>query len=1697
MDPLEQTLKRSLASLRSAEARLPFYSTVTGERMAGEALDAGYWWRNVREPVQFARAVASLRASGASVFVEIGPHPVLRAPLGECLRRSGGDGRAIASMTRSGDGADALREKAFEVLVAGGAVDLARFFAAPGSCVDLPRYPWQRQRLERPRSAEGWDPVDRRLVHPLLGWRLPGSEPEWENPLDASLVPELGDHRVGGEVLLPASAFAEMALAAAEQTAERPAGESLELRELEIRAPLVLEAQRSKTVRLRLDPADGRFAVRSRARQSSDSWRMHANGRVVAGAIDDASPMPPAPQGGERVSAEAHYRMAAALGLDYGPAFQQVEELWRDGRAVTAKLKPPPSLRDAPALLHPASLDACFQLLLHAEGAESASAFVPVSIARLSLYRPRVQARFARLEAKRRGRRSVLADCRLYDASGGLIAVAEGVRFQAAQLKRSATSLSFIAERRVLKPVGAPAPLPSVDRLAAAARARLHAATRMQARERYFSDVEPLLEAMLGAFAARALADAGELSPERRALDQWLREFVAGGEFPDGREIWRHLLRDYPDHAEEIICLGGLGLRLPELRRGAAWNGPAPAYGNQFSQALADVLAEALRALPAGRRLRLLVLETGAASGLGRILAQLDEARCECVVLCPSERFADEPRALAARYPGTRVCVADLEQPRLERSPELSEPFDLVIAEQGAGWAQEPKPVLAHLRELTAAQGVLALGVPRASRASTFACELLRTIGFDAGFDSPLPGGEGRDWPELLRQSGFVDCLALPDMPEFDSGSSLLLARAAPRAAPALRGAWLLLTDSAGAAAAFALRLHAELERRGLRVQLRTGASDDLAGFDGVVQLAGLGAPLERQGRRCESLARLLEACASLPRSPVVWAVTARGQEDPAEAALLGFARSARNEYPQLSLRLADLAVPDDAAAMARGLADALLAGDAEDEIVVAAQGREVVRAELCELAAPGADAPGSIARLDLCIPGQIKGLCWTRQALPAPTEDEVEIEVRAAGLNFRDVMYATGQLADHALENGFAGATLGMELSGVVVAAGPRAGGLQPGDAVIAFAPASFATRARTRAAAVVKKPGDWSFEAAATVPATFLTAYYALHHLARLEEGQRVLIHGAAGGVGIAAIQIAQMAGAEIFCTAGSEAKRDFLRMLGVEHVFDSRSLLFADQVMAASAGEGLDVVLNSLAGEAMSRSLRLLKPFGRFLELGKRDFYEDTRIGLRPFANNIAYFGVDADQLMLRRPELTRRLLQDLMALFRQRQLAPLPYRAFAAADAVEAFRFMQQSKHIGKVVLSFDPPPVAKPVVAPLKDLSLKAEASYLVTGGTRGFGLRTAQWLAEKGARHLVLASASGTPDDEGRAAIAALRASGVEVTTAKCDVAVRSEVEALLANIKPPLRGVVHAAALIRDGLTRKLDAAQIDAVLAPKARGAALLDELTRGLPLDFFVLYSSATTVFGSPGQAAYVAANRSLEALAVARRAAGRPALCVSWGPIADAGYLARHPQIREALEARMGGTALEAEKALAVLEQMMVAGTIGAAVVRLDRGGPRLLGAAAPRLQALAARFPGGDDGSAESVRRWLEEFDDARLAEIFTEILKKEVGEILRIAPDKLDARQPLADIGLDSLMGVELMTAVEVRFGVNIPVMALAQANSIEQLVARIVRELRSGHAAPESGAAEEVRLVIGQHARDMNPEQMEELAAAMEAKRL
>jgi phthiocerol/phenolphthiocerol synthesis type-I polyketide synthase C len=524
----------------------------------------------------------------------------------------------------------------------------------------------------------------------------------------------------------------------------------------------------------------------------------------------------------------------------------------------------------------------------------------------------------------------------------------------------------------------------------------------------------------------------------------------------------------------------------------------------------------------------------------------------------------------------------------------------------------------------------------------------------------------------------------------------------------------------------------------------------------------------------------------------------------------------------------------------------------------------------------------------------------------------------------------------------------------------------------------------------------------------------------------------------------------------------------------------------------------VLNSLAGEAINRNLRVLRPFGRFLELGKRDFYENTRIGLRPFRNNIAYFGIDADQLMHARPALTRRLFGELMALFHAGGLKPLPYRMFPAAQVVEAFRYMQQSRQIGKVVLDFEdgvgeiepPPPRSLP-------LRLRGDATYLVTGGMRGFGLATAVWMADRGARHIVLLSRRGAADDEGAATIEALQNRGIRVRAEACDVTDAGHLERLLDELDrgmPPLRGVVHAAMVIDDGLVRNLDAERIRAVLAPKIDGARHLDRLTRNRALDFFVLYSSATTLFGNPGQASYVAANRFLEILAHARRRAGLPATCVSWGAIDDVGYLARNARVKEQLQSRLGGAALHSVEALSALEQLLTHDLSGVGVMELDWATLQrsLPSSMSPKYRDLVreAEDCNADAEDAEQLRRWLEGLDDSELNDALRDLLAKEIGDILHVSPDRLDAQRPLQEIGMDSLMGMELVAAVENRFGVTLPLMALSEGLTVERLVQMMVRQLRAPDDHDPDQAS--VERVVAQHGGGMDTGQLEDMARSL-----
>jgi acyl transferase domain-containing protein/NADPH:quinone reductase-like Zn-dependent oxidoreductase/acyl carrier protein len=1795
MTPLQRPLEQALSGLRPEAGRLPFYSTVTGGRLGGERLDAHYWWRNIREPVQFAGAVDALVRDGFNVFVEVGPHAVLRNYVNEGLRHAEATGRVIPTLARDDDALQRVHEAFCQALIAGAPVELARLFPVRGRLVELPAYPWQREPYWQGATAEGYDLINRRKEHPLLGYRMRENATQWENHIDAALYPVLADHVVGDTVVFPAAGYAELALAAA--AAWKPAA-SCELEELEIRAPLLLESDGSKTVRFSIDESDGRFRITSRDRASADPWLLNAEGRILGAAAVPAPSVPrQAPARPADVAAAAHYGLTERVGLGYGPGFRAVTAVWRCDSQVVARLRQPVDGRGfAASRLDPAALDGAFQLLVDLFAEEvhehGGIAFVPVKIGRLLLHRPGVAPRLAEARLLRRSPRSVLCAFNLYDADGQLVAALEQVRFRGVQLRRPAADhTGYLRCQAVPQPNAAASPgpgLPTLESCAAACEAQLHGGARGAARRRYYDEVEPLLDALCASFVRQALVGlapagepllpegllaAGAVAPQHEPLLHrllgMLREdgllepaeqgwrWSAEAELPDPADIWVSLLGDYPDFAAEVLLTGRAGMHLAEGLADPAraaeltpqgcghatlahYLGASPTLA-EVSRAVGDLVRLAMDELPAGRRLRILELTSCRSQLSAHALPHVDPLRCDYLIGTQSPELVDELEPLQTRFPELEIRELDFLRQGASGLWDEERGFDLVLLANELADAEDPEQLLANLAALVAPGGQLVLVEQRPSRWADLVFGLQpRWWLRDAAGGHVSRLRPARSWQRLLQRHGFTETAVVQDLPDVVSGPYLLLARRAPAAAAAgataapapSAGLWVLVQDATDYSAVLADALASDLRDLGRRVvtavaapafsadgpeayRLDTGAAADyehlirtvrmLHGeIDGFVFLPGVRLPgavadsaelMAQATRRCGDFTALLQACGAAGIQPQVAVVTVQAGSalatppgaaavfppaeagDAADAALWGLARTAGNEYPDLRLRLVDLADPDAVNLMVAGLLGELLHPDDEDEVILGTVGRYVPRVQ--PLAAPPATASAvapqdGVVRLDFSLPGPLKNLRWQRDRLAVPAPEQVEIAVRAAGLNFRDVMYAMGLLSDEALEQGFAGPTLGMELAGVVTRVGAGVQDIRPGDEVIAFAPSSFATLAQTPAVAVVPKPPEWSFEAAATVPTTFFTVYYALHHLARLQPGERVLIHGAAGGVGVAAIQFAKHLGAEIFATAGSEVKRDFVRLLGADHVLDSRSLAFADEILQLTDGAGVDVVLNSLAGEAINRNLKVLRPFGRFLELGKRDFYENTRIGLRPFRNNITYFGIDADQLMAERPALTQQLFRELMQLFAAGALKPLPYRAFAAADVVEAFRYMQQSRQIGKVVLSFrDGVPAARSYGEPEQRLALSPEASYLVTGGLSGFGLQTATWLAARGARHLVLLSRRGQAAAADQPALEALRRQGVQIHQMPCDVSDRAALGALLADIGqrlPPLRGIVHAAMVIDDGLLRGMTGEQLERVLTPKILGARHLHELTQDRDLDFFVLYSSATTVFGNPGQANYVAANSYLEALAQARRAQGLPALCVGWGPIGDVGYLARNAEVREALVSRMGGAALTAADALAVLERLLLTDSSGLAVLDLDWNALRrfLPRAQAPRYQVLArhAQESEGDADLLADLQRWVAELEPEELHRALVDLLKREVGEILRIAPEKLDEQRSLYDLGMDSLMGMELVAAVESRFGIMLPIMALSEGPTIAKLVERMVRQLKGGAAAEQPGAA-------------------------------
>ena len=748
-------------------------------------------------------------------------------------------------------------------------------------------------------------------------------------------------------------------------------------------------------------------------------------------------------------------------------------------------------------------------------------------------------------------------------------------------------------------------------------------------------------------------------------------------------------------------------------------------------------------------------------------------------------------------------------------------------------------------------------------------------------------------------------------------------------------------------------------------------------------------------------------------------AVTSNAQPNIQAAPLLGFAKSILAEISSFSCRVLDL--DPNPLAMAPEADAALIFLESaqseqqpfEDQLAYRNSLRYAPRLKRLAPVKPVPTTPNYA--LSIPASGSLGDLAWQPCERAEPQAGEVEIEVHATGLNFKDVLLALHRVP--AMGDG-----LGVECAGRVVKLGPGVTAFSLGERVLAMVPGSLSRLICAPVATTVSLPAALDDRAAATIPITFLTAAYALESLAHLRPGERVLIHAATGGVGQAAIQIAQAAGAVVFATA-SQGKWQILKDLGVEYIFDSRTTTFEASIQALTQGEGLDVVLNSLRGEFTDASLRLLRAGGRFLEIGITDLRTPEQIA--QFSTSIEYFPIDLMVLYREQRHVLQALLRRLLERFAAGEFKPLPYQAFAAVAVETAFRTMQQAKHTGKVIIDMYQQPL----------ISNDPNDQYLILGGTGDLGLSLASWLVEQTAQNICLVGRS-KPTPDKQAQIDALTQSHANISVFQADITVPNEVAQFMLQMKSSgrrLKGIFHCASTLDDGVLSQQSAERFGKVLRSKVDSVWLIHEQTLDLDLDFFVLFSSATAILGSPGQANYAAANAFLDAFAHYRQSTGRAALAINWGAWAEIGLAARMSS--PANLAKQGIKAMLPGLALAALGRALRHHGPQLGVFDIDWGTYQIH----KKTTAFLAEF----QQELTSQRRpqvtplLLNDVANANIEQrtaLIVKLIDQNIVTVLSLPKSKnIDRKQGFLDMGMDSLTAVELKNRLSRELTVSLP----------------------------------------------------------------
>ena len=742
------------------------------------------------------------------------------------------------------------------------------------------------------------------------------------------------------------------------------------------------------------------------------------------------------------------------------------------------------------------------------------------------------------------------------------------------------------------------------------------------------------------------------------------------------------------------------------------------------------------------------------------------------------------------------------------------------------------------------------------------------------------------------------------------------------------------------------------------------------------------------------------------------------------QAGLRGLMRVIDSEHPHLSATQIDVDPQTGAAEVARQL----LSGSEEDETAwrdgqwYTARLRpgplrpdERLRAEIYH--------PNDAMRLEIRTPGDLQTMEFVAFDRVPPGPGQIEVSITASSVNFADVLVTFGRYPS------FEGQLpkLGTDFAGVVTAVGPDVTEHRVGDHVGGMSPnGCWSTYVTCDARLTAPLPAGLTDAQAAAVTTAHATAWHSLHDLARISATDKVLIHSGTGGVGQAAIAIAKAVGAQIFATAGSPERRKLLHDMGIEYVYDSRSTEFADQIRRDTAGYGVDVVLNSLPGAAQSAGLDLLSFGGRFVEIGKRDIYGDTRLGLFPFRRNLTFYAVDLGLMSVTHPDEAHRLLRKVYEQTADGSL-PMPESThYPIQDAAAAVRLVAGAGHTGKVVLDLPQKGRTIAVVPPSQVPVFRSDGAYVLTGGLGGLGIFLAGEIAAAGGGRIVLNSRS-APSAEALEAIDAIRATGADVLVERGDISDPETAQRLVAVATAtglPVRGVLHAAAVVEDATLSNVTAELVEHCWTPKVAGAWNMHQATATQPLDWFCSFSSAAALVGSPGQGAYAAANSWLDAFSHRRRAQGLPGTSIAWGAWAEVG---RATALAEAL-ADEAGAAISSAEGFAAFRALLSYDRPYSGYAPIS-GTPWLTSFA--QRSKFAEGFQASASGKSDTgkFRAELQALPREEWPSTVRRLVSDQISLLLRRT---IDPDRPLSEYGLDSLGNLELRTRIETETGVRI-----------------------------------------------------------------